>query len=322
MPSTVSINNVPLGALRAFEAAARLGSFKAAAAELFVTPAAISHQIQALEGYLGTVLFQRLNRAVRLTASGCELAQAVSAAFAQIDTALTAAAPRARRQRNTLVISAVPTLASRWLAPRLHRFHDAYPDIDLHLASSDVVVDLVNDTGVDIALRYGLGPFTELHAEQLWTDDLLVPVCSPSLQAGLPAELSLLGTKTPVTLLRVALAPSAEPPSRARPSNVWTQWLAATGLDNPVLLAAADDGPLYSVSHLAIEAAIAGRGIALAPQILVADDLAAGRLVRMGSLAVPDARSHWLLCRKEQAELAKIRAFADWVQSEIKAGVA
>jgi LysR family glycine cleavage system transcriptional activator len=319
MSSAISISNVPLNALRAFEASARLGSFKAAAAELFVTPAAISHQILALEDYLGTPLFQRLNRAVRLTETGEGLAREVSAAFARIETALSAAAPAHARARNALVISAVPSFASRWLAPRLDRFQTLHPDIELRLLSSETIVDLAADGDVDIALRYGRGPYRGLHAEQLWPADLLVPVCSPALRASLPAELTLVDERTPVTLLRVSLPASEGVNARGRPDNVWTNWLKATGHTSPVLLAEAESGPLYSVSHLAVDAAIAGRGVALAPLALVADDLAAGRLVRMGTVAAPDINSYWLLCRKDKADLPRIQAFVDWITAEIAA---
>ncbi|WP_183085154.1 LysR substrate-binding domain-containing protein [Trinickia fusca] len=314
----ISTNNIPLNALRAFEAAARLGSFKAAAAELFVTPAAVSQQVQALESYLGTSLFERLNRAVRLTATGAALASEVSAAFARLETALMAAAPAETRTRNTLVISAVPSFASRWLAPRLDRFQQRHPQIDLQLMSSETLVDLAADGHVDIALRYGPGPYGDLHAERLWFDDIVIPVCSPELRAKLPAGQAWLDESMPVTLLRVAL-PSSSRAAAERPGNVWTAWLAATGHATPAWLAAAESGPLYGVTHLAIEAAIAGRGIALAPRALVADDLAAGRLERVGTAAAPDVNSFWLLCRKENVDRPGIRAFADWIRGEIAA---
>ncbi|HEY9103153.1 LysR substrate-binding domain-containing protein [Chitinimonas sp.] len=317
MVNPVSISNAPLGALRAFESAARLGSFKAAAAELYVTPAAISHQIQALEDYLGVALFQRLNRAVRLTDKGSALAEVVCGAFARLDVALATAAPLERRQRDVLSISSVPSFASRWLAPRLHRFYEQHPEIDLRLASSDTLVDLNNDASIDIALRYALPPFPGLHALPLSAGDLLVPVCSPALQASLPRELTLVDATTQIKLLRVALPPTAATPGRRRPDNIWTQWLAQTALSNPALHAAAEAGPLYSVTHLAIEAAIAGRGVALAPRILVADDLAAGRLVQLGSVVTTDQRAHWLLCRKDKQDLPKVQAFGDWLQAEL-----
>jgi DNA-binding transcriptional LysR family regulator len=320
MPNVIAIHNLPLSALRAFEAAARLGSFKAAATELFVTPAAISQQVTTLESYLGAPLFERLNRAVRLTPAGSVLANHISGAFAQIHAALIAASPSHAPARNTLVISAVPSFASRWLAPRLDDFYRRHAGIDLQLLVSETLVDLANDGRIDLALRYGPGPYGELDAQRLAFVDEVVPVCSPALRATLPAELSLIERSVPAPLLRVALPPSsAAVLSRGRPDNVWTGWLAATGLHSPAWLAAAESGPLYSVMHLAIEAAIAGRGIALAPFALVADDLAAGRLERVGTVAVPDANAFWLLSRKTGTVKPGAQAFADWLKSEVAA---
>ncbi|MBV8657446.1 MAG: LysR family transcriptional regulator [Burkholderiales bacterium] len=317
MSRPIALTHAPLGALRAFESAARLGSFKAAAAELFVTPAAISHQILALEGYLGTVLFERLNRAVRLTPTGSVLAQEVSAAFARIDIALQTAAPSHARLRNRLVISAVPTFASRWLAPRLHRFHAQHPEINLRLSASEVVIDLAHDDEVDVALRYGPGPYADLHAELLWPADPVVPVCSPALLTRLPAELALLDGPPDIPLLRVALPQVAGRAADGQSDNVWTVWLAAARCNVPSLWAAAASGPLFSTTLLAIEAAVAGRGIALSPTALVAEDLAAGRLVRWGSMSVPDTNAHWLLCRKDKVNWPAVQTFRAWIKAEL-----
>ncbi|CAB3689726.1 LysR substrate-binding domain-containing protein [Trinickia soli] len=331
MSSTISLHNMPLNALRAFEAAARLGSFKAAAAALFVTPAAISQQVTALETYLGVQLFERLNRAIRLTEAGTALAQDISAAFARIEAALMQASPSRSGSGSALVISVVPSFASRWLAPRLDRFHRQYPQIDLQLLVSETLVDLAVDDRVDLALRYGPGPYRGLHARRLPFDNRLLPVCSPPLRATLPDELSMVDEASAVPLLRVTLPPpvngdggggagggSGSGSSRAprRLNNVWTGWLAATGLDSPALLRAAGSGPLYSVTHVAIEAALAGRGIALAPLALVADDLAAGRLERVGSTAAPDVNAFWLLSRETHGVKPGVRAFVDWIERE------
>lgn len=325
MPSAISLNNLPLSALRAFEAAARLGSFKAAAAQLFVTPAAISQQVSSLETYLGTPLFERLNRAVRLNATGEALAKEVSAAFAGMEAALLAAAPSRPQGREALVISVVPSFATRWLAPRLERFYRQCPRVDLQLLVSETIVDLAVDGRVDLALRYGPGPYPNVHAERLGFDDVVVPVCSPALRAKLPAELSLVSEPLPAPLLRVTLPPAASacaPGRTGKLSNVWPAWLAATGLHAPMWLEAAESGPLYSVTHVALEAAIAGRGIALSPLALVADDLAQGRLERIGTAAVRDVNGFWLLGRQARTGEPAVRAFVDWTRSEVAASPA
>lgn len=335
MSNPISLHNLPLNALRAFEAAARLGSFKAAAAALFVTPAAISQQVTALEAYLGVQLFERLNRAIRLTETGAALARETSAAFARIEAALMQASPSRGGSGNALVISVVPSFASRWLAPRLDRFHLRYPQIDLQLLVSEALVDLAVDERVDLALRYGPGPYRGLHARRLPFDNRLLPVCSPPLRATLPDELSMIDEASPVPLLRVTLPPPVNGDGGGagagsgggsggyrvprRLNNVWTGWLAAVGLDSPALLRAAESGPLYSVTHVAIEAALAGRGIALAPLALVADDLAAGRLERVGSAAAPDINAFWLLSRQAHEVKPSVHAFIDWIEGETAA---
>src|SRR3954453_11706085 len=121
--------SAPLGALRAFEAAARLGSFKLAAAELAVTPAAISHQIAVLERYLGAQLFTRMNRAIAPTRRGAALALTITDLFDRLSEALDIAKTAGHKRRLTLLVSAVPSLAAKWLAPRLHRFRERCPDL-------------------------------------------------------------------------------------------------------------------------------------------------------------------------------------------------
>src|SRR5260221_7026847 len=183
MTSHRRLSTLPLGALRAFEAASRSGSFKAASAELSVTPAAISHQIKTLEEHLGVSLFERLNRALRLTQAGLLLAKVAQESFASIEQALAdlesgglIAGP------TTLTISAAPSFATKWLAPRLHRFQAAHPQIDLRLLSGDALVDLTNSPAVDVALRYGGGSYgPDLHSERPWAAAELFPTSAPSL---------------------------------------------------------------------------------------------------------------------------------------------
>jgi len=157
MPPTFA--SLPLPAVRAFEAAARLGGMKAAAAELGVTPAAVSHQIKALERYLGAALFERRHRAVAPTAAGLRLAAAARNAFDGLRGALDALSDAGLiAGPATLTISAAPSLAAKWLAPRLHRFQAARPDIALRLSSDEALDDPGGDRRIDVALRYGPGP--------------------------------------------------------------------------------------------------------------------------------------------------------------------
>lgn len=153
----------PLNALRAFEAAARSLSFQKAATQLFVTPAAVSHQVKRLEAYLGTELFERGHRAVTLTAQGATLAASLAEIFGMLDLALDRAAPA---EPGHLRVSTMESFAAKWLAPRLHRFHEAHPDIHVRVLTTDQLVD-VGQEQVDVAIRYGLGTYPGVQVEKL-----------------------------------------------------------------------------------------------------------------------------------------------------------
>jgi LysR family glycine cleavage system transcriptional activator len=298
------ISLAPLGALRAFEAAVRLGSFKAAAAALSVTPAAISHQVKALEAYVGTALFERLNRALRLTRAGQALALVVQGAFDDLDRALAELRERSGSpaMRTALSVSAAPSFAAKWLAPRLHRLQAAHPGLDIRLSATDTLADLAT---IDIALRYGRGPYPGVNAERLWPDGEIFPVCRPDLRL-----------KSPRDLLRQTLLRTAPPQSTvAVPRTDWPAWFKAAGVSAPK---AGGHGPMFSGTHLALEAAAAGQGIALTPGVLVAGDLAAGRLARPFPAALPDPYGFWLLSRETAANRIRIRAFTGWIRSEIR----
>lgn len=317
------LSTLPLGALRAFEAAARLNSFKTAAAELGVTPAAISHQIKGLEAHLGLGLFERLNRGLKLTASGARLAEAASETFARLEGVLgELEAGGQLAGAAMLTISAAPTIAAKWLVPRLHRFQVANPRIDLRLQASDALVDLTNGAGVDVALRYGPGDYgADLLAEKLWPEGRIVAVCAPSLLASGPLD-------APKDVLRHSLLRTAVPATRQRLSRGlgdlagWPAWLAAAGVMSLEAAKKVKQGPLFGTSQLALEAAVMGRGLALVPEMVIADDLAAGRLIQPFSLGIPDIFAYWLVYAKARAEEARIRAFARWVRDEAQANAA
>jgi LysR family glycine cleavage system transcriptional activator len=169
-----------LHALRAFEASARLGSFKAAARELFVTPAAVSQQIKLLEEELGTRLFIRMNRAVALTEAGQALAPVLRDAFERITE--TVRRLPGRERPGTLTISVLPSFAAKWLVPRLGRFQQRHPEIDVRISASMHLVDFGRED-VDLAIRHGSGSWTGVTAVRLFAEDL-VPVCSPRLLRG------------------------------------------------------------------------------------------------------------------------------------------
>lgn len=313
------LSTLPLGALRAFEAAARHNSFKSAAAELGVTPAAISHQIKGLEEHLGLTLFERLNRGLRLTAGGTRLAETAGDAFARLERVLSELEAGGQMAGTaTLTISAAPTIAAKWLVPRLHRFQAAHPAIDLRLQAGDALADLTGSAGVDVALRYGPGDYGgELRAEKLWPQGEIVAVCAPSL-------LATGSLQRPADVLRHSLLRVAVPATRQRISKDaadlagWPAWLAAAGVMEAAAAKKVPLGPLFGTSQLALEAAVMGRGLALVPRMVVADDITAGRLVQPFATGIPDIFAYWLVYAAARADEARIRAFTRWVREEAR----
>ncbi|WP_374575222.1 transcriptional regulator GcvA [Phenylobacterium sp.] len=291
---------LPLGALRVFETAHRLGSFLRAAEELGVTPGAVSRQIKALETELGTRLFDRFNRAVRPTEAGETLALGVRRGLAT----LSAAVEEVRHARDApLVVSVMHSLAARWLAPRLHHFEARHPEVQVLLSASDVAVDLARDN-VDLAIRHGKGPYPGLHVTPLF-HTVLFPVCSPRLLEALrldkPSDLA------GAVLLRDVKMRFGEPS--------WREWLDAAGAGE----VDASAGPQFSNTYLAIEAAVAGRGVAMAAEAMALDDLAAGRLVKPFDFTFESPYSTWALSLPEKADRPAIRKFRAWLLAQAKA---
>jgi LysR family glycine cleavage system transcriptional activator len=331
MIKSIHIRSAPLGAIRAFEAAARLGSFKLAAHELSVTPAAISHQLAALEDYLGTALFVRSNRLVQLTATGQQLSAQVTVSFAQLQKALEQASAL-RADNQMLVVSAAPSIAAKWLVPRLSRFHALYPEIDLRLSSENQTHDLIKDARIDVVLRYGKGGYgqeanggkkTGLHAEKLWEETYLFPVCSPTTLRAAKSSLKQLSDLTKQTLLRLPLPPDRE---TGIVGERWLTWLeqitelhALSEEDKEALVTQVKKGPFYSHEHLAIDTAKSHHGICLALDVLVIEDLLEKKLVRPISVRSRDPYSHWLLYREQDAQRRSIQAFTQWIRDEAAA---
>ncbi|WP_028969389.1 LysR substrate-binding domain-containing protein [Sphingomonas sp. URHD0057] len=308
------LNSLPIGALRAFEAASRLGSFKAAATELAVTPAAVSHQIKSLEAALALSLFERLHRSLRLTPAGEQLARAAHEAFRTLERSLSSLADQGKLGGPaSLSVSAATSIAAKWLAPRLHRFHTLHPHIDLRLQGEDRRVDLAREPGTDVALRYGPEPDDHgVEVIQLWAPGKIVMVCAPAIVER--GEL-----RDPADVLRFSLLRTAQPTPRAAGGELfrrlnWATWLNAAGLGDDAPL-----GPHFGSTQLTVEAAMAGQGLALTPEILVIDDLHSGRLAQPFDISIPDAFSYWLLCRRDRSQEARIRAFRNWVLSEAAA---
>jgi LysR family glycine cleavage system transcriptional activator len=291
----------PLSALRAFESAARHMSFSRAADELHVTPAAISHQIHALEQDLGVRLFHRMNRSIELTASARVLLPGLSEAFAGIQSSVRRL--RAHNDTGTLTVTASPSFAAKWLVLRLHRFQEQCPEVDVRISATDNVVDLTQGD-FDIAVRYGTGNYPGLEVELLFTNEVF-PACSPQLLTTgpplrTPDDLPLHNLIHDQTVERDPLVPT------------WSMWLKAAGVkDGP-----ATTGLSFNNMHLALDAAIAGHGVVLAQSTIAAADLAAGRLVRLFSLALPDQFAYYIATAPGALERPKVRAFRDWLRCE------
>lgn len=295
----------PLSALRAFEAAARLKSFSKAADELNVTPAAISHQIAALEADLGVQLFRRLNRAIELTPSAQVLLPGLSEAFAEIRASV--GRLRAHNDTGTLTVTASPSFAGKWLVLRLYRFQELHPEIDVRISASDNLVDLATGD-FDMGIRYGTGRYPGLVVEKLMENEVF-PACSPQLVTGGPP------LKTPEDLRYHQLIYD-QGVDRDPLAATWPMWLRAAGVkDMP-----AGHGISFSGSHLALDAAIAGHGVVLAYSTLAAADLAAGRLVRPFALSLPDRFAYYIVTAPGALERPKVKAFRDWLREEADGG--
>lgn len=284
----------PLSTLPVLEAAARLASFSAAAEELHVTHGAISHQIRSLEEYLGVPVFARIGRRVELTPEGAALAEQVRSALQQVADAVEAVSPAAREHK--LVISVLPSFASRWLMPRVGSFLEAHPEYQVSVEANQARANFLTD-GVDVAIRYGLGPWPGLYSLHLGGDSYL-PVCSPGFRGGrLPKKPSQL---------------KGLPLFRLEPG-YWEKWFAAAGLDHTP----PQQGVIYNDAALFLQQAIAGEGIALTRRSLVESDLKAGRLVKLFDIEIPSESRYFLVCLQQHANKAKVVAFRDWLVKQI-----
>ncbi len=294
----------PLNSLRAFEAAARHLSLKKAAEELHVTPAAISHQVRALEEYCGAQLFHRLARALRLTEAGQAALPLLREGFDKLVEA--AEAMKAEERAGILTVSVAPSFGAKWLIPRLDRFHAAHPEFDVRIDATDALVNFAGD-GVDVALRYGRGTYRNLRSECLMPE-VAFPVCSPRLLER-EAPLSQPEDLRHHTLLHVQWRTEDD----AAPS--WRMWLRAAGVEGVDV----ERGPRFSVQGMALEAAIEGQGVALAGAALVEGDLKARRLVRPfpPSLSQATAFCYYLVYPEAKAGDPKVMAFRDWVLAEV-----
>jgi len=286
----------PLTALRAFEAAARHLSFTRAAAELSVTQTAVSHQVKLLEEHLGTPLFHRAARRVTLTAAGQAWFHELHEVFSRLQQANERLRARAASARPVVSVTVLPSFGARWLVPRLGRFLERHPGIDVRISPSEQVVDFSVEP-IDVGIRYGRTRPSGLVVDKL-ADDALIVVCAPALARRLA---------TPADLRRQVLLRDDEPDG-------WRRWLEAhrlRGVD-------AERGLVFTDSSMLVEAAVRGQGVALARRSLAIDDLEAGRLAlpfpRLRPL--PTGRAYYFVTPRENLARPAVAAFRAWLRAE------
>jgi LysR family glycine cleavage system transcriptional activator len=301
------LRHIPgLQSLKAFDASARHLNFTRAAAELNVTPAAVSHQIKELEEAIGVPLFQRTSRHMQLTRQGQVLKPAIADALEGITRAL----QKLRQVENPtqVRVTVSPSLAAKWLVPRLDRFLESVPGADVRIDVSSEPLDFDRED-IDVAIRFGDGSYPGLVVEKLFHDTLF-PVCSPEL---------LKGTKKlrePKDLLQFTLIHLDWEALGAVWPN-WRMWMLAAGVKD------FNDtrGLHFSQTSLALQAAIDGNGVALGDSTLVGDDLASGRLVKPFELSLrsPAQFAYHLITRRDTAERPMTKAFRNWIIAEAAA---
>jgi LysR family glycine cleavage system transcriptional activator len=289
-----------LNALRAFEAAARHLSFTRAARELCVTQTAISHQVQKLEDELGVSLFHRAPRRITLTAEGRAWAAELAEIFSRLEAVNQRLRERTRSERPTVSVSVIPSFGSRWLVPRLGKFLDGHPDVDIRISSSEALVDFSIEP-FDLGIRYGFGRYPGCAVEKL-ADDAWVVVCAPAL-------LERARLRTPRDLEHQTLLYDDD-------RGDWTRWFAQQGLPPP-------ERARYtglSDSSMIIESALRSQGVALARWSLAADELALGRLSLPFPKVAPlsTGKAYYIAGARENLRRSVVHAFREWLRKEAR----
>lgn len=313
--ATVNGRALPLNAMRAFESAARHLSFTLAARELHVTAGAVSRQVKVLEDYLGVPLFRRLTRALELTAEGTSMLPRVREGLGNLASAIEAA--RLREAACTLNVVTPPNFAARWLMPRLLRFTTAHPNLELHVTSTQDMVDRRDgaeaaasaDAGAEAPIamvRFGSGQYPGAKVEPIFSAKY-VPVCSPRLLHGKnalrePADLRL------HTLLHddTVVAESVRP--------TWSDWLQSVGITD----IDATRGPHFSDAALAMDAAVEGLGVTLAIRELLGAEIRARRLAVPFDIAAPTSYAYYLVTPHAHVTHRAASAFRDWLLGEVE----
>lgn len=296
MPSSLP----PLNALRAFEAAARHSSFVKAGDELFVTPAAISHQVKQLEKHIGMPLFHRQHRGLELSDAGQQLLPELTRGFGHMERGV--GALTAEGISGKLTIRVLPSFASLWLLPRLSRFIESHPEIQVSISARQQRPEIIGKDA-DIGIFYGMGKYPGLHTQLLMQEDVF-PVCSPGLLNKAP--LRRFSDLENHTLLHDIDTNDDEP------AQTWRRWLRDANLHN----VDAERGVKFSNSVLLTEAAAYGQGVALGRTALVKEYLESGRLVRPLKDTKPADYAYHVVTTEGNAKKPRIQAFINWLEDE------
>ena len=284
--------NIPLNALRAFEAAARHLTLSKAAVELCVTQAALSHQIRNLEDRLGVRLFRRVPRGLVLTQEGAALAPVVTSSLDAMATTLDRFS--GGRYHEALHVGVVATFATGWLIPRLAGFEAAHPEVDLRIFANNNRVSIPGE-GLDLAIRFGDGSWHGLRAERIF-DAPLTPMCATDRAQAIasPADLH------------------HQPLLRSYRSSEWERWFEGMGLPCPPLR-----GPMLDSSIALAQMASQGQGVALLPAALLTHWTETGRLVTVFDHSI-DAGAYWLTRLQSRPETSGMRSFREWLRQELR----
>jgi len=301
----VRANLPPLNALRTFEAAARLLNFSRAADELNVTPSAVSHQIRDLENRIGVALFRRNRKTLLLTEAGQILLLGVQSALGMLVRSMDEL--HALTHTPVLTVSVPPSVAMKWLVPRLQTFRKRHPDIDVRI-STDIELPNLGSGDVDIAVHYGDGDYPNLVAELLVANSV-APMCSPSLLGADPP------LRQPEDLRYFTLLHDIGGDEAGNPAYDWATWLTEHGVAN----VDASLGLRFNTSADVLNAAVAGAGVAIGKTALAVDDLKSGRLVCLFGAIVPERSAYYVVHAPGKAVYAKTAPFRDWLFREFAA---
>ncbi|QHO79115.1 LysR family transcriptional regulator [Bradyrhizobium sp. CCBAU 051011] len=288
------LSSIPISAIRAFEAAARTGSFRDAASELHLTPSAVSHAIRKLESTMSTTLFERSARSTRLTPAGQNLMRHVGSAFDNLRHGIEEVAGRGPQ---LLRVHCAPSFAAQWLAPRLDQFIAAEPKLEVRLAASTEYARFGNDD-FDLDIVYGQPRSESLEIIPLG-EETVAPLCTPALAKKIRKPKDLFGQ----VLIRSEVKKVQ-----------WHQWFAANGLEAPAI-----HGMRFDRSFLAIAMASSGLGVTLESTRLAEREIETGRLVAPLAGRSVDIRyvGHHLVFPRANRQRRAVRAFADWIMSEL-----